>query len=73
MLPSITCNSSSTSSSSSHNIPEGVSAPQQHSHYFNRNSFNLSNELNDSYPQGPINNNGDTSSLHTHTPFSPNF
>ena len=70
MLPSI--NSSSTSSSSSHNIPVRVSAPQQHSHYFNRNSFNLSNELNDSYPQVPINNNnGDTSSLQT--PFSPNF
>ena len=44
MLPSI--NSSSSSSSSSHNIPVGVSAPQQHSHYFSPNSFNSNNELN---------------------------
>ena len=72
MLPSI--NSSSSSSSSSHNIPVGVSAPQQHSHYFNPNSFNLSNELNspnNSYPQVAINNIGDGSSLPT--AFCPNI
>lgn len=68
MLPSI--NSSSSSSSSSHNIPVGVSAPQQHYHYFNPNSFNLSNELNnpnDGYAQVAINNNGNSSSLPTIT------
>ena len=66
MLPSI--NSSSSSSSSSHNIPVGVSAPQQHSHYFNNpNSFNEFNSPNGCY----VAINGDA--LSSPKIFSPNI
>ena len=47
MLPSINSPSSSSSASSSHNIPTiGISAPQLHSHYFNANNFNFNSPTN---------------------------